>query len=242
MKKILFGLFISIALPFFIVQSVGASENLYKVTKVIDGDTINVIVDGKTETVRLLGIDTPETVDPRKPVQCFGKAASDKLKNFVQGKSVILVDDSTQGNRDKYKRLLRYVYLPDSKRTFVNGEMVKQGYAYSYKEYPTKNLTKFNNFEKNAREKNLGLWGACPISPAKTVKKTITPVKDNSYKAPVKENVVPAQKTNGAYACDCSKSCTAISSCSEAYYQLNTCGCSTRDGDGDGIPCESLCK
>jgi endonuclease YncB( thermonuclease family) len=84
------------------------------------------------------------------------------MKSFVEGKYVKLIDDSTQGNRDVYHRLLRYAYLPDTKATFVNGEMVKQGYAFSYKKYPTKMLAKFNEFEKYARQHNLGLWQSCP--------------------------------------------------------------------------------
>lgn len=149
-------------------------KKLFKVVKVVDGDTITASIRGKNESIRLLGIDTPETVDPRKPVQCFGKAASDKMKSFVLGKFVKLVDDPTQGNRDKYKRLLRYIYLPDSKATFINGEMIKQGYAFSYRQYPTKMLEKFNNFEKYAREKNLGLWGSCPVNNRTTVKPKTT--------------------------------------------------------------------
>lgn len=227
----------------FSASSSFAKTNLFKVVDVVDGDTIKADIRGKIETIRLLGIDTPETVDPRKPVQCFGKAASDKMKNFVQGKNVILIDDSTQGNRDKYSRLLRYVYLPDSVRTFVNGEMVKQGYAFSYREYPTKYLEKFNNFEKHAREHYLGLWGSCDLSPIPTVVEQIIPTNSNSYTVPTKSYMIPAQQSNnGSYVCNCSKSCTAISSCEEAYYQLNICGCSIRDGDKDGVPCESLCK
>jgi len=135
-------------------------QKLFKVTRIVDGDTIKVNIRGKIESIRLLAIDTPETVDPRKPVQCFGKEASNKMKSFVSGKYVKLVDDKTQGNRDKYSRLLRYVYLDNG--TFVNAEMVKQGYAFSYKQYPTKYLNDFNNLEKQAREKNLGLWSSCP--------------------------------------------------------------------------------
>jgi endonuclease YncB( thermonuclease family) len=86
-------------------------QKMFLVTEVIDGNTIRVNVRGKSESVRLLAIDTPETKDPRKPVQCFGKAASDKMKSLVSEQFVKLVDDRTQDNRDKYKRLLRYVYL-----------------------------------------------------------------------------------------------------------------------------------
>lgn len=214
-----------------------SSVTLFKITSVVDGDTIKAKIRGKIETIRLLGIDTPETVDPRKPVQCFGKAASDKMKSFVLGKSVILIADSTQGNRDKYKRLLRYVYLPDSVRTFVNGEMVKQGYALSYRQYQTKLLARFNAWEKYARENNLGLWGSCQLTPTKIP----TPTYSKILIPPVK-NIIPVITSGSSYSCDCSKSCSAISTCSEAYYQLNTCGCSVRDGDSDGIPCENLCN
>lgn len=207
---------------------------LFKVLRIVDGDTIVVDVRGNKETVRLLGIDTPETVDPRKPVQCFGKAASAKMKSFVQGKSVILVDDRTQGNRDVYRRLLRYVYLPDSVWTFVNGEMVKQGYAFSYRQYPTRMLEKFNLLEKYAREHNLGLWSACPISVTPAV---YIPQAVQANTAPIQSTPV-VQQNSGGFACDCSKTCTQISSCAEAQCQLNSCSCSVRDGDHDGIACD----
>ena len=86
------------------------SATLYKVTKVRDGDTIEVDYNGKTEAVRLVGIDTPETVDPRKPVQCFGVEASNKLKLLLSDTSVSLEVDETQSDRDKYGRLLRFVF------------------------------------------------------------------------------------------------------------------------------------
>jgi micrococcal nuclease len=133
-------------------------KKMFLVTEVIDGDTIRVNVRGKSESVRLLAIDTPETKDPRKPVQCFGKEATKKMQTFVNGKYVKLIDDRSQGQRDKYQRLLRYVY---DGNVFVNREMVAQGYAFSYKQYPTKHLNEFNKLEQQAREKNLGLWNKC---------------------------------------------------------------------------------
>jgi micrococcal nuclease len=145
------------------------TTGIHTVYKVVDGDTIKVKINGKAETVRLLGIDTPETVDPRKPVQCFGKAASDKMKDLVLNKQVILENDPIEGDRDKYKRLLRYVYLNNSSKTFINGEMVKQGYAFSFRDYPTTLTDKFNLYEKYARENNLGLWGSCTLSPTPTI-------------------------------------------------------------------------
>src|SRR5919106_2688241 len=140
------------------IESAFDKKKLFLVTEVIDGDTIKVNIRGKSETVRLLAIDTPETKDPRKPVQCFGNEATKKMQAFVSGKYVRLVDDKSQGNRDKYSRLLRYVY---DGNTFINGEMVAQGFAFSYKQYPTKYLNEFNRLEQLAREKNLGLWNKC---------------------------------------------------------------------------------
>ena len=240
MKRVLF----IISLLFFLIVPPVHAQDTFKVLKVVDGDTIQVDIRGKKEVVRLLGIDTPESVDPRKPVQCFAKEATNKMKSFVSGKSVILVDDSTQGNRDKYKRLLRYVYLPNSVRTFVNGEMVKQGYAFSYKEYPTKMLAKFNSFEKYAQEHNLGLWGSCPVgpSPTKTVVKTTAPkntVPTTTYTAPVQTNT---SGTNAGFTCSGKTTCGQMASCAEARFYLSTCGVSRLDGDKDGTPCETLCN
>jgi endonuclease YncB( thermonuclease family) len=117
--------------PTLYVEPALDKKKMFKVVSVIDGDTIDINLRGKIERVRLLAIDTPETKDPRKPVQCFGVEATKKLQSFVSGKYVKLIDDRSQGNRDKYQRLLRYVYLDNPQKTFVNGEMVKQGYAYS---------------------------------------------------------------------------------------------------------------
>jgi micrococcal nuclease len=106
------------------------SSNLYRVVKVVDGDTITVEKNGSSETLRLIGINTPETVDPRKPVECFGEEASNKAKELLMGQQVRLEADPTQGERDKYDRLLRYVFLTDG--TFYNKVIIQQGYAYEY--------------------------------------------------------------------------------------------------------------
>src|SRR3989344_2200023 len=84
----------------------------YPVIKVIDGDTLVVSMDVKSVTISLAGSDTPETVDPRKPVQCFGKEASEKAKQILTGTSVRIEMDPSQGELDKYGRLLAYVYVP----------------------------------------------------------------------------------------------------------------------------------
>lgn len=90
-----------------------STGQLYKVSQVVDGNTIKVDLNGTIETIRLIGINTPETVDPRKPVECFGKEASDKAKALLSNTNVSLEADPTQGERDKYGRLLRYVFMED---------------------------------------------------------------------------------------------------------------------------------
>jgi micrococcal nuclease len=139
-----------------------AASPLLKVTKVVDGDTIDVEIDGKVERVRLIGIDTPETVDPRKPVECFGKEASDRAKKVLGGQSVKLEADATQDERDKYGRLLRYVFLADG--TNFNEQMIRDGYAHEYTYHlPYKYQTEFKTAEKEAKAAKRGLWadGAC---------------------------------------------------------------------------------
>ncbi len=135
------------------------NQKFYYVSSVTDGDTIKVVVDGRIERVRLLGIDTPETKDPRKPVQCFGVEASNYTKSLVDKKYVRLEIDKSQGDRDRYDRLLRYVYLQDG--TEVNAELVKQGYAVAYLRYPVAQTENYKELQSNAEESGLGLWGAC---------------------------------------------------------------------------------
>lgn len=132
---------------------------LTKVSQVVDGDTIKVIVDGQTKTVRLIGVDTPEVVDPRKPVQCFGQEASDFTKKLLENQSVVLESDPTQGDVDKYGRLLRYVYLPDS--TLVNQKIISEGYGHEYTyRIPYKYQLQFKDSQKQAELKSLGLWSS----------------------------------------------------------------------------------
>jgi micrococcal nuclease len=218
-------------------------QKLFKVVKVVDGDTITASIRGKNETIRLLGIDTPETVDPRKSVQCFGKAASDKMKSYVLGKYVKLIDDKTQGNRDKYKRLLRFVYLPDRQMTFINGEMVKQGFAFSYRQYPTSYLEKFNNLEKYARENNLGLWGSCPLSTT-TTKASVKIQRINQTPVQTQIQVQNKIQNNTTYSGG-DKDCSDFTTHAQAQaFFISQGGPGSDphrlDSDGDGVACESL--
>ncbi len=129
----------------------------FLVTRVIDGDTIEI--EGG-EKLRYIGMDTPETVDPRKPIQCFGEEASKKNKELVEGKMVRLEKDVTE--LDKYGRLLRYVYADN---IFVNLLLVQEGFAHSYAYPPNvKYQSRFIAAERLARKQKKGLWGACPAT------------------------------------------------------------------------------
>lgn len=128
-----------------------ASRESFRVARVVDGDTIK-LEDGRT--VRYIGIDTPETVDPRRPVGCFGKEASVKNKELVSHGDVRLERDVS--DTDKYGRLLRYVYAGD---VFVNEFLVREGYARA-SSYPpdVKYQDVFREAEREAREAKRGLW------------------------------------------------------------------------------------
>lgn len=133
---------------------------LYEVVSVVDGDTIKVNYKDNVETVRLVGVDTPETKHPSKPVECFGKEASAYMTKLVGGRKVRLEEDSTQSSRDKYGRLLRFVLLEDD--TNINEKMIRDGYAfeYTYQSNPYKYQKLFKAAQKEARENDEGLWSS----------------------------------------------------------------------------------
>lgn len=136
-----------------------AQPGLYSVTEFIDGDTIAVNMNGKTEKVRFIGVDTPETHDPRKAVQCFGVAAADFTKHLIGSNKVRLESDPLNTNRDRYDRLLRYVFLPNG--TLVNAEIIKRGYGFAYTGFPFEKSDEFLSYQTKAREQNKGLWSSC---------------------------------------------------------------------------------
>lgn len=149
------GLLVGSVLTFNLFQK----PELYTVTKVIDGDTIDVTLGSTTERVRLLGIDTPETVHPQKPVECFGPEATAEVKKLLEGKKVYLIPDPMNSDKDKYGRLLRYVFLADGE--FVNDYLVKNGYAYNYIYEPFQFMKWFAFEEEYAKNRSVGLWGKC---------------------------------------------------------------------------------
>jgi len=127
-------------------------ENLYVATRVIDGDTI--VIDNKKK-IRLIGVDTPETVHPSKSVEYFGKEATLFTKRICEGKIVRLEYDWQR--YDKYGRTLAYVYLEDG--TFINAEIIKQGYGFVYTRFPFKYIDEFREYQRKAMENGRGLWG-----------------------------------------------------------------------------------
>lgn len=131
----------------------GTETNLHKVTKIIDGDTIELATG---EKVRYIGIDTPETVDPRKPVMCFGREATNKNIEYVLGKSVRLEKDVS--DKDRFGRLLRYVYIGSD---MVNETLVREGFAYSVSFPPDIKFQHiFNDAQSLATINKKGLWGS----------------------------------------------------------------------------------
>jgi micrococcal nuclease len=135
-----------------------------RVVRVVDGDTIRVLLDHPREsrTVRYIGVDTPETVKPGEPVQCFGKAASAFNRRLVAGRRVRLV--LGRERRDRYGRLLAYVYRrPDG--LFVNAELVRRGFAQTLTIPPNvAHAAEFRALAGRARRDGRGLWAACGAS------------------------------------------------------------------------------
>jgi micrococcal nuclease len=128
-----------------------------RVLRVVDGDTIIVRLNGREERLRYIGINTPESVTPDQPVECFGREASEANKKLVAGKTVRLERDVS--DRDRFGRLLRYVYVGD---TFVNGEMVRQGYANAITIQPdVRENDRLRALEREARDAGRGLWSRC---------------------------------------------------------------------------------
>ncbi|HEY3250229.1 MAG TPA: thermonuclease family protein [Ignavibacteria bacterium] len=144
--------------------------NFYPVTKVFDGDTFEVEIDGKREKIRMLGIDTPEkwesgkldkdaqrTGKDKKTIKVLGDLASEYTKKLISGKKVRLEIDPIGDERDRYGRMLRYVYLEDG--TLVNLKIVEDGYANAYRRFEVSKKNEFIEAEKRARENRRGLWG-----------------------------------------------------------------------------------
>jgi micrococcal nuclease len=140
-------------------QGVERDAGRAQVIRVVDGDTILVRIDGRRERVRYIGIDSPESVAPGRPVACYGHAASEENERLVGGRTVTLTVDEER--RDRYGRLLAYVRRePDG--LFVNEELVRGGFASTLEVRPNVRYAgDFRDLEREARAQGRGLWGAC---------------------------------------------------------------------------------
>ena len=140
-------------------SDVTRSGQLVSVLYVVDGDTIDVAMDGKDTRVRLIGINAPEKYNVQTP-ECFAADALTFLKNRIDKKQVYLMSDPSQDEKDKYGRLLRYVFLEDG--TDIDLELIEQGYAkeYTYK-MPYQYQQQFRTAQGEAKAANKGVWGSC---------------------------------------------------------------------------------
>lgn len=208
----------------------------YPVVKVIDGDTLSVNIDGQIKTIRLIGINTPETVDPRKPVECFGLEASNKAKEVLNNQSVKIEQDPAQGTYDKYNRLLAYVFLKDG--TNFNKLMIEEGYGYEYTySVPYKYQTEFKLAEERARMLKKGLWADNACQEAFI----IAPVTTETTQPASNPQTTPSKNICSYNAYNCSDFATHA----EAQATYEYCGGINNDihgldRDKDGSACESL--
>ena len=151
----LIGLSILIAGFASLITSAQLDPITARVERVIDGDTIQVRFEGKSYTVRLIGVDTPETKHPTKAVQYFGREASAFTKAALEGKTVLLQKDRTGDTVDRYGRWLRYVLLDGDN---FNARLIRDGYAHAYRRFPFSKRTEFIQLEEQARRRGIGLW------------------------------------------------------------------------------------
>lgn len=144
---------IASCLLFFSLLSQANQGQIATVKRVVDGDTIVLEND---EHVRLLGVDTPELHHPSKPVQCFGKEAKAFTVAKIEGKKVKLEFEGPR--KDRYGRTLAWVWYGDKFEHLLNADLIREGYGFSFRKYPTSRLEELNRLEHQAREAGRGLW------------------------------------------------------------------------------------
>ncbi|MBE2194906.1 MAG: thermonuclease family protein [Anaerolinea sp.] len=129
------------------------------VVRVVDGDTAIIRLDGSDKRVRFIGMNTPESVAPDRPQECFGKEASKRAEELLSGKTVLLEVDQSQDQVDQYGRLLRFVWFEDGR--LFNMQMIAEGYAYEYTYQsfnPHKYQAQLRTAQRDAERENRGLW------------------------------------------------------------------------------------
>ena len=245
------------------VTTGSATTQGYVVTNVVDGDTVDVSINGKTKRLRLIGVDTPETKDPRKAVQCFGKEASAFTTTTLLNKTVTLEADDSQGDLDKYGRELRYVFLSDG--TNFNKLLIHDGYAHEYTYHTAyKYQAEFEAAQADAEANKRGLWAddtcagnttsvttttesSSSISTSTGSEPTTTTSTDSTATDSTTTTQETAPTTAPTAACDCSidkYNCGDFSTHSSAQACFDYCMEQTGkdihrlDGNNDGSACE----
>lgn len=239
-------------------KQVGVVEGeIGRVTRVVDGDTLEVLVGGQTMKTRVIGINTPETVDPRKSVECFGQQASSEAKRLLENQQVRLEIDPTQGDIDKYGRYLRFVWLENGNFDYGK-QMIANGFAFEYTyQTPYKYQAEYKLAQQTAETEKKGLWAddACVISETPTFSPVASMVPTSSPKATpkpttsVKSNNSGSTSSGGSAGRSCSGpdlDCKDFATHAEAQAFFDGCGFTATndpmklDGTGvdDGIACE----
>ncbi len=228
-----------------------SESDIFLVSNVVDGDTIDITMDDRTYRIRLIGVDTPETKHPSKPVECFGKEASEFTTSTLLNQSVTLEFDDSQGQIDKYDRLLCYIFLEDG--TNFNELLISEGYAYEYTyNTPYKYQNDFKQAQQEAGSGKYGLWadGVCDENVDVIVEDTNMTSSDDFVEIPKETITEPTPPLEiEVDLCDCQSNlfnCSDFSTHAEAQEIFDCCyeqvgyDVHKLDRDGDGSACESL--
>jgi endonuclease YncB( thermonuclease family) len=224
------------------VEEVQTNPNQYwhEVTRVVDGDTVKVKVDGKEESIRIIGIDSPESTTS---TECFGAEASAKAKEFLEGKWVQLEKDDSQSERDKYSRLLRYVWFDNG--TDFGRRMIEEGYAHEYTyNVPYNKQAQYKTTYEEAKNTKRGLWSADTCN-GQDQKPSPEPAQTYTAPAPTPEPApsAPVQSINcdPNYSGGCVPNVSNDLDCGDISFSVRVIGTDKHrfDRDGDGYGCES---
>ena len=233
-----FGLLVIAGLLVFATPALAQSSQIVTVDRVVDGDTIEVnpAVNG-AQDVRLLGVDTPETVDPQEPVEPYGPAASAFTKQQLEGERVTLIFD--QEKRDQYDRTLAYIQISSQSETF-NETLLEQGYAQLYVVPPNDRYeVTFSQAQDQARQAQRGIWGL-PIEQQCELADRGNGIGEGSPGC--EEQVPPEQAPTPTPEPSVNRDCGDFRSRADAQAELerDPRDPNNLDSDDDGIACEEL--
>jgi endonuclease YncB( thermonuclease family) len=219
--------FLLVSLTLAMAQVVIAAEITGRVVGITDGDTLTVLDEARRQTkVRLAEIDTPEAGQP------YGSRAKQALSDLAFGKSVRVVVQDT----DRYGRSVGRVYAGFND---INAELVRQGAAWVYRKYNRD--PSLLRLEQEAREARRGLWALPDAERTPPWEWRSAKRSGQAATKPARPPDLSKPQTSG-FTCGAKRYCREMSSCAEARFYLTRCGLSRLDGDGDGIPCERICR